>query len=168
VLASDLGAIVRMGWLWIPRLFPYWQNRPSKNFWAVAIDDHCAFPVQYQKERTATLHDAAPQPPEFALLLTKFDSWRYEREYRLFAGLDHCERQGDLYFYPLKGEALKLREVILGLNCTLPLEKIREIVNIHYPDVVTIKARMADSYFRIEPDEETVPLYQGPAFPGQL
>jgi hypothetical protein len=49
--------------------------------------------------------------------------------------------------------------VILGPLCTSPFDRVRELVNKHHADVVTIKSRMADKYFSIVPDENTVPPY---------
>ena len=112
-----------------------------------------AFPLNYEPY-IGDVH----VPLQFVLFITKFESWKYEREWRVLVPLRKGIREGNLYFFPMS-DAVLLREVILGPLCTLPFGRVRELVNKHHTDVVTIKSRMADKYFSIVPDENTVPPY---------
>ena len=89
------------------------------------------------------------------LVLTKFKSWCYEREWRVIATLEACEKEGTLYFLPLNG-TLKLTEVILGPLCTLSLTKVRRMVDKHHEAVASFKARLAFKSFRLFRDGKTV------------
>jgi hypothetical protein len=97
--------------------------------------------------------------PELADLLisTKFESWSYEREWRLLRDLTRSEREGGLYFMPF-GAGLKLVEVILGSLCDLNLRKIRGLVDKSHHGVMTYKARLANRSFRIIPKGSSVVL----------
>lgn len=59
------------------------------------------------------------------MLFTKFSSWKYEREIRMWVALD--EEQEGLYFYSF-GKNLRLVEVIAGARCTVPETEIRQCV----------------------------------------
>jgi hypothetical protein len=91
------------------------------------------------------------------LLYTKFESWSYEREWRLVHELDKAESEGSLYFLPIN-KSVKLVEVILGSLCDFNLSKIRKLVDNHHADVMTYKARLAYRSFRIIPNGKTVVL----------
>jgi hypothetical protein len=124
------------------------------------LDERQAFQVEYKENRDETFSgigavDAALQ---FTLFITKFNSWKYEREWRVVVPLHKAIREGNPYFFPMS-DAVLLREVILGPLCTLPFDQVRELVNRHHTDVVTIKSRMADKFFSIVPEESTVPQY---------
>ena len=85
------------------------------------------------------------------LIRTKFRDWKYEDEYRLFAALDHDTKESGLHFLDFS-DNLRLTQIILGLRCELPIERIRSIVN-SFPDRVKVtKARLAFSTFRVIED----------------
>ena len=72
------------------------------------------------------------------LLRTKFNDWQYEKEVRLFVGLDVNKKESDMYFEPFT-EDLQLREIVLGPKCELPIKAMRTLVNDYTPkvDVIT-------------------------------
>jgi hypothetical protein len=90
------------------------------------------------------------------LTYTKFESWKYEREWRILLPLEKGEKEGGLYFLNF-GEELRLTEVILGPTCDIKIKKMREIVDQHHDGVTTFKARLADRSFRIISNGKTVP-----------
>lgn len=90
------------------------------------------------------------------LLRTKFKHWHYEQELRIFVSLEHALKEGRLYFYPFD-EDLQLAEVILGPQCDLSLEAVRQLTNSRHPNAVTFAARLALKFFKVVPKEETVP-----------
>ena len=86
------------------------------------------------------------------LIRTKFRDWKYEDEYRLFAGLDHDTTESGLHFLDFS-DNLRLTQVILGQRCDLPIERVRSIVN-SFPDRVKVtKACLAVSTFRVIEDK---------------
>jgi len=91
------------------------------------------------------------------LTCTKFESWRYEREWRLLCDLTNLKKEGPLYFMPIGG-SIKLVEVILGSLCDFNLKKIRSLVDASYSDVMTYRARLAYRSFRIIPKGNSVVL----------
>lgn len=123
-----------------------------------------AIKVHYENERVRAALDNSevsgeiPDSLRTQLLCTKFDHWRYEEEIRVSVPLDRAgiRKEGSLYFYPFGGD-LELREVILGQQCTIPLEDVRRLVNATYTGVTAIKARLADKSFGVVPQETTVP-----------
>jgi hypothetical protein len=125
------------------------------------VDEKITKPVSYQSTR---LNDEAWQVTPAIddvlsdkVLHTKFESWRYENEWRVLIDLDNTLQEGSLHFHQF-GKQLRLTEVILGSFCDLSLSTVRELVAAHHPRAVTIKARMAFKFFKIVPKESTVPL----------
>lgn len=90
------------------------------------------------------------------LRCTKFSSWSYEEEQRVFVPLSDAKKLGDLHFYPF-GSDFQLAEVILGPRCSLPHDAVRALVNRLHPNVTTISSRLADGHFAVVPRESTVP-----------
>ena len=91
------------------------------------------------------------------MLHTKFESWRYESEWRILVDLAETMPESDLYFYNFEPR-FRLAEVILGSFCNLSVTDMRELLAADHPDAVTIKARMAFKFFKIVPKESTVPI----------
>lgn len=118
--------------------------------------------VRYADERILAEigEDGSPvqldQALQELLLCTKFRHWEYEREIRRFIALDGATKEGSLHFY-LFDQSLQLREVILGPQCTLSLDNVRQLVSARYPQAVTFSARLAFKFFSVVPDERTIP-----------
>jgi hypothetical protein len=85
------------------------------------------------------------------LIRTKFTEWEYENEYRMFAKLDRLEKEAKLSFVKFS-EDLILREVILGINCNTPIEKVRKLVSSGPSKIKVIKAGMALRAFKVIED----------------
>jgi len=123
------------------------------------VKDSLVEKVQYSSQRLKQkipLGAKAITPKMKDLLLyTKFESWSYEREWRLVHELDEAESEGSLYFLPIS-KTVKLVEVILGSLCDLDLPKMRKLVNSHHAGAMTYKARLAYKSFRIIPSGITV------------
>lgn len=99
-----------------------------------------------------------PSPELWRLLLsTKFLHWQYEQEIRLVLPHSETHLVHNERYYNF-GEDIVLREVILGANCALEWVQVKESVNRTYGDkgISVIKARPADKFFSIVPDENTV------------
>ena len=91
------------------------------------------------------------------LLSTKFKSWEYEREFRLSLDLKtQCVLESGMQFKQFDTQ-LRLREVILGPECSLPFVSTRDLVTKHHPEVVTVKSAMAKKFFSIVSVADTVP-----------
>lgn len=118
--------------------------------------------VKYEPERikaatlqTGELNDLTPDVQQ-ALLCTKFDHWRYEEEVRVFVRLSDMALEGNLHFFPF-GPNLELKEVILGTQCSVSLESIRELVSAKYPEAITFGSRLANKAFSVVPRERSLP-----------
>lgn len=99
-----------------------------------------------------------PSPELWRLLLsTKFLHWQYEQEVRLVLPLSASDLI-DGEYYRSFGDSLRLKEVILGVDCALDLPLKKREIERRYGDgsVSVIKARVADKYFSVVPDESTV------------
>lgn len=88
---------------------------------------------------------------EINLAGTKFSSWAYEDEVRLWVKLENLNLEGGLYFYTFD-EIVKLREVILGPFCPKPIGAIRELVNLLHPGVEVLKTRLDKAAYRVVAD----------------
>jgi hypothetical protein len=122
--------------------------------------------VDYQDQRLrAQFGDEGSGPLNISaellrkLLCTKFAHWSYEEEIRVFVSLtdSNVRKEANLHFYPFCDE-LSLREMILGPECSVPLDGLRRLVDASYERVTTIKARLAVKSFAVVPLEKTVPV----------
>jgi hypothetical protein len=120
--------------------------------------------VTYQDDRLRAELDKLGADPlqlpadlQQALRCTKYRRWDYECEYRRFVGLDSAVPEGRLHFVPF-GPELELAEVILGTECVLSIDAVRDTVRGRYPNAVVFKARLEFKGFHIVPQESSVPV----------
>jgi hypothetical protein len=82
---------------------------------------------------------------------TKFSDWQYEEEYRMFIGLDEAKSEAGLHFVDFS-DKLALCEVIVGLNCTLPIARVKQLLNGDLSEVRVKKAGLALRHFKVIED----------------
>ena len=122
------------------------------------IDDECMKPIDYISKPFSLEQEHPGAKPKIDIdvayrwLFTKFKGWKYEKEVRASFKLDHKSQQAGLYFAEFS-EKVKLREVILGVRCELPLIEVQQLVSTFAHPVTVIKARIAFDRFRVERDE---------------
>jgi hypothetical protein len=75
--------------------------------------------VTYRTARLSTQELSNKNEAELLemLLYTKFESWKYEAEWRVLKKLAYLQPEGPLHFCLLDGD-IRLREVILGAQCS--------------------------------------------------
>lgn len=69
--------------------------------------------------------------------------------------LGNAIKEGSLYFWPFS-EPLRLKEVVLGALCSLPLERVSDVVKHVVPEAEVMKARLGFKYFEVKRDESAV------------
>jgi hypothetical protein len=121
------------------------------------VKEDLAKKITYQNNRLSDVEARGKTEDEILDLLvyTKFESWKYEKEWRVLLSLAKAAREGDLYFSRF-GSDLRLREVILGAECAMSHPEVRKLVSTHHPSANTIRARLAFRTFSIVPDERTI------------
>jgi hypothetical protein len=124
------------------------------------VKEKTAIPISYEDEKLAQRLEESVTEIDAnlskLLMKTKFKSWSYEKEHRIIVPLTDTVTEGALRFYSLNETTVRLAEVILGAECSLPVQKIREVVRDPYPNVAVFQARLADGFFGIVPKEKTV------------
>jgi hypothetical protein len=85
-----------------------------------------------------------------AMLFTKYDSWKYEQELRIWATLE--EEEDGLYFKDFDDE-LRLVEVIVGARCTVPRSAIVRALAPLTTEISLVKARAGFTKFEIVTDQ---------------
>ena len=81
-------------------------------------------------------------------LLTKFDHWAYEKEYRAFIDLDPKEEESGLYFFNF-GKDLKLRTVIVGHSSKITRSQVKNALGRLAREVEVFKARVSFTKFQV-------------------
>ncbi len=105
--------------------------------------------VEYEKDLSKiTLEKCSDENYIKELSLTKFEHWSYEDEYRLHINLNLESEDSGLYF-KLFSKDLNLREVILGVKCTVPISSMRIFFEEKNEKVKVIKSRIAYKDFKI-------------------
>lgn len=147
---------------WInPVLWSHYGDRHKGICLGFDVRRDCARCVDYQSERLYLSIDGNLSNDPSAgnlrdiLLYTKFKHWEYESEVRSYVELKYAMQEGGLYFQPL-GDEIKLREVILGVDCPLSVEAVRALTKSTYTDAEIFRARLADKWFSVVPDENTL------------
>jgi hypothetical protein len=84
------------------------------------------------------------------ILFTKYDSWKYEQEIRVFLALS--DEEDGLYFKDFD-QTLRLFTVIAGARCKLSKSEITNALGPLAKQVEVIKARAGFSKFEIVKDE---------------
>ncbi|MDO8888646.1 MAG: DUF2971 domain-containing protein [Hydrogenophaga sp.] len=84
-------------------------------------------------------------------LSAKFAHWRYEKEYRVFAQMEGCLRDGDHYFQRLndKGITLRLSEFIVGPLSLVTRSQVATALGDLVGSVRATKARLAFQTFNV-------------------
>jgi hypothetical protein len=106
-------------------------------------------PLEFQNGNPA---DGVAEACVNKLIRTKFRHWTYENEVRLVFSLDESTLEGGSYFVPFD-ENLKLREVVLGPLCEIPVPAVRALVASLHPGVIVRKARLAFQKFAVIADQ---------------
>ena len=118
--------------------------------------------VHYQPDRLRNMLDSSKRLYGVdtkmieQVLTTKYKDWSYEREYRVFKELEDREPNGK-YYLPF-GPNLVLREVILGVRCTLSVGTVAKAVGKLPHPVQVLKARPAFDSFAIVRQKKVTPI----------
>jgi hypothetical protein len=112
--------------------------------------------VDYQKDRIRVDGQTLDKRLREKLLRTKYESWCYEKEWRVQVPLNKAHKEGQVYFERI-GEHIHLAEVVLGPLCITSADEVRRLVDTHHQNVDTFQARLASGSFHIVPNERTIP-----------
>jgi len=106
-------------------------------------------PVKYRRTRLPTpsgrelVHEDVDR-----LLLTKFNAWRYESEYRCFCRLDDSTKENGLFFENFSA-TLRLAEVIIGTQSVITRAELTEGLGNLESQVTSFKAMPSYRSFEI-------------------
>ena len=142
------------------------RNWGNPVLWAHYSDKHkgicLGFDVPDNSVREVTYISEPLRPPQRDEDLTealalrwvsiKFEHWRYEDEVRLFTSLD--ESDDGLYFYDFyeSDAQMQLKEVIVGVRCSVTKGAIDRAVRNYPAPVIIMKARLAQRFFKVIED----------------
>lgn len=118
------------------------------------VSDKLLHPVNYREKPIKIIFDKTHGSLRLSesfvneLLYTKYSSWEYEAEVRVFVELDHKTIESGLFFHPFS-KNLQLTEVILGPRCEIPISSVRRLVAHYSPKVYVVKSRLAFTKFKV-------------------
>jgi hypothetical protein len=130
--------------------------------WAHYSDKHRGICLGFEvpKDRAESIRYVTkrlpfPVPPltmehSKAMLFTKYMSWKYEQEVRIWATLEDEE---DGFYYKDFDDTLRLVEVIVGARCTVPRSAIVRAWIPLTTEIILIKARAGFKKFEIVTDQ---------------
>ena len=121
------------------------------------IEEGFAKKVDYLNERFSAIEAESKTETDLLrlVLYTKYESWKYEREWRVVLKLTDLALEGSLHFYNLDGR-IGLAEVILGADCDLSPATVRDLISNLHPRVGAVRGRLGLGFFKIVPDEKTI------------
>jgi hypothetical protein len=145
-----------------PVLWSHYGQRHQGICLGINLTRSRAEEVRYEDKRLLAKLGEEGQPLKIdkklqkKLLCTKYKHWSYEEEWRMFVPLESARREGRLHFYPFD-ENVQLAEVILGPQCAFSIDEVRKLTSAMHPKAVTFAARLAFKFFKVVPNEKTVP-----------
>lgn len=128
-----------------PLLWGHYADKHKGMCLGFDVPDRHLDEVTYTKERLPA-PKVIDQPFMKKLLLTKFDHWRYEEEYRAYVSL---EDEIDGHYYADFSENLILKEVIVGDQSRITRAKILSALGDLAVGVEVFKARPAFKSFEV-------------------
>jgi hypothetical protein len=137
-----------------PVLWGHYGEKHTGMALGFTVPDHLPVKVDYAKRPLKIPIDAATKkiawskPLADKLVRTKFSDWAYEDERRMFVNLDHTTQESGLYFLNF-GPDLILTEVILGSRCSIPKERVEDLLRETGQAAVVRQARLAFQSFRV-------------------
>lgn len=140
-----------------PVMWSHYASRHRGVCMGFDLRDDLGKDVAYASKRLLSKVGDGPdiQPDEAlaaGLLYTKYAHWSYEQEHRVFVSLDKDAAEGGLYFYDFS-EDLRLREVILGPLCDIPVQPVRNLVaKVYDHEIYVTKSRLAFKSFSVVED----------------
>ncbi len=140
-----------------PLLWGHYANKHRGIALGFDVPDDSLFPVIYTNQRAKIKFDensrtvVGGKSVVNKLLCTKFSDWVYEEESRFFVSLDTLQKEGGLHFLEFSPQLL-LKEVIVGLNCEVPLLSIRNLLREDLNLVRVKKAGLALRAFKVIED----------------
>ncbi len=142
-----------------PLLWSHYADKHEGFALGFDILDNTATEVDYSDNRPLFNWDRLPDAKhsqEFLgrLAKTKFISWKYEEEVRLFYKLNTLLFDQGYYFCQFD-DKLILREVIAGCNSQLSDKQLIEMVKGH-KEIVVIKSRMAFKSYKIVKNQQKI------------
>lgn len=147
-ISSNLG-ILCFSKIWSnPVQWAHYANHHKGLCLEIELSDSCdAQKVDYVPER---LDSSLIFNPKFSekLLLTKFEHWGYEEEYRIIRQLDNFVKDDGLYFQPFNDD-IKITKVIIGCQSNISRNQVLERLNDADKNVEIIYSRAAFKSFKI-------------------
>jgi len=146
-----------------PVLWSHYADKHKGMALGFDIPDEYASVINYSPERVpvAYVNNDPSQgiEPEYvaAITSTKYKHWEYENEVRMHIRLDEGTEEGGLYFMPFSSE-LELKEVVLGHNCPITIERVRTLLSNADHTAKVIKARLAFKTFQVVTNQRYVEL----------
>ncbi len=144
-----------------PVLWSHYADKHHGMALGFDIPDKYASEVHYSRDRIPVEYVGGNKlngiEPSYVqkITSTKYKHWEYEDEIRMHVGLDEGTCEGGLYFMPFSNE-LRLREVVLGHSCPIPIYQIRALLKELHPEAKAIKARLAFKSFRVVTNQRNV------------
>jgi len=136
-----------------PLLWSHYSEKHTGCALGFDIPDNKATKVKYSKDRPLFTWDKIPRDSRLTqnyfheLIKTKFLSWEYEEEFRLFYELRTLDLDNGLYFQTFDNNLI-LKEVIVGCNSKMSDEEFLGLPK-GYRNITAIRSRMAFKSFKI-------------------
>lgn len=124
-----------------PLMWSHYAEKHAGVCLGFEVPDDELLKVRYRKDRFKLDGQKNLTKRDLENLLTfKFSEWRYEREMRIMTPLKTAIKKVDMYFEPFS-EKLVLKEILLGVRCTLSEEVFKEIVEKKYENYDPVYVR---------------------------
>ena len=132
---NDSKGLICFSKLWNnPVLWGHYADKHSGVALGFEVAEELLFKVTYKNKKlklpinSLTNQVKCDEKTLKKLLSTKFIDWHYEDEWRMFTILNDSVIESGLYFEKFSDD-LRLKEVILGAKCELPINEMQSLVD---------------------------------------
>lgn len=136
-----------------PVLWSHYGDRHKGVCFGFDVPDEAPGEIDYLPERLELNEISIKTSRSF--VFSKYKHWEYENEWRTYVDLDPSTEENGLYFMEF-GKDLQLKEVILGVRCTLPIQKLVTLIQGIGSGISLVQARLDDQRFQLVIDQSSI------------
>lgn len=136
-----------------PVLWSHYADRHRGACLGFDVPDDAPGEIDYLPERIE-LNEISMQAGK-SFVFSKFKHWEYENEWRTYVDLDPSTEENGLYFMEFS-ETLQLKEVILGVRCTLPILNLKTLIKGIGSGITLARTKLDDQRFQLVIDPSSL------------
>lgn len=147
-LAKERGILCFSKHWYNPLLWGHYSDKHKGVCLGFDVPDGILKKIDYTSHREKIYPENADTVTEKQFFFTKFDGWKYEKEYREWINLNTHSFSNGMYFKKYSYD-LVLKEIIVGCQSDITRNDVSEAMSNNFPHIKPHKARASFQKFKI-------------------